>query len=109
MEILLDTDLNSVQKDLIHTAQISGYTLLSLINDMLDRAKLDSGKLQIDATPFDLRSVLDEIISLFSVMSRENDIEVRSNCSYLLSFLTICFFKISNYFLLLIELIHNFS
>ena len=73
--MLLDTDLSSTQKDYAQTAQVCGKALISLINEVLDRAKIEAGKLEMEAVPFDIRSVLDDVISLFSAKS---DIEARN-------------------------------
>ncbi|KAG6501707.1 probable histidine kinase 6 [Zingiber officinale] len=76
LDMLLDTDLNLTQKDYAQTAQVCGKALISLINEVLDRAKIEAGKLEIEAVPFDLRSNLDDVISLFSSKSREKGIEL---------------------------------
>ncbi|KAG0460004.1 hypothetical protein HPP92_023132 [Vanilla planifolia] len=76
LDMLLDTDLNLTQKDYAQTAQVCGKALISLINEVLDRAKIEAGKLEIEAVPFDLRSILDDVLSLFSAKSREKGIEL---------------------------------
>ena len=78
LDMLLDTRLDSTQKDYAQTAQVCGKALISLINEVLDRAKIEAGKLELETVPFDLRSILDDVISLFSAKSREKRIEVRS-------------------------------
>ncbi|XP_074589059.1 putative histidine kinase 4 isoform X2 [Curcuma longa] len=76
LNMLLDTELNLTQKDCAQTAQICGRALIAIINEVLDCAKIEEGKLEIEFVPFDLRSVLDDVISLFSVKSREKGIEL---------------------------------
>ncbi|CAL9126283.1 probable histidine kinase 4 [Musa acuminata AAA Group] len=76
LDMLLDTNLNLTQKDYAQTAQVCGRALISLINEVLDRAKIEAGKLEIESVPFDLRSILDDVISLFSAKSREKGIEL---------------------------------
>ncbi|KAJ3672870.1 hypothetical protein LUZ60_006244 [Juncus effusus] len=76
LDMLLDTTLNSTQKDFAQTAQVCGKALISLINEVLDRAKIEAGKLELESVPFDLRSILDDVISLFSSKSREKGIEL---------------------------------
>ncbi|XP_038974915.1 probable histidine kinase 4 [Phoenix dactylifera] len=76
LDMLLDTDLNLTQKDYAQTAQICGKALIALINEVLDRAKIEAGKLEIEAVPFELRSILDDVLSLFSSKSREKGIEL---------------------------------
>lgn len=69
LDMLLDTELSATQKDYAQTAQVCGKALISLINEVLDRAKIEAGKLEMEAVPFDIRSVLDDVISLFSAKS----------------------------------------
>ncbi|CAN6465408.1 unnamed protein product [Victoria cruziana] len=76
LQMLLDTDLDSTQKDYVRTAQASGKALITLINEVLDRAKIESGRLELEAVPFNLRSILDDILSLFSGKSRNKGIEL---------------------------------
>ncbi|KAK3149534.1 hypothetical protein QOZ80_3AG0218650 [Eleusine coracana subsp. coracana] len=76
LDMLLDTDLKSTQRDYAQTAHVCGKALISLINEVLDRAKIEAGKLDLDLVPFDLRSILDDVISLFSSTSRDKGIEL---------------------------------
>ncbi|KVH88766.1 CHASE-like protein [Cynara cardunculus var. scolymus] len=78
LALLLDTDLSSTQRDYAQTAQACGRALITLINEVLDRAKIEAGKLELEAVPFDLRSILDDVLSLFSEKSRHKGIEVKS-------------------------------
>lgn len=75
-QLLLDTELSSTQKDYAQTAQACGEALITLINEVLDRAKIEAGKLELEAVPFDLRSILDDVLSLFSEKSRRKGVEV---------------------------------
>ncbi|KAH7516233.1 histidine kinase 4 isoform X1 [Ziziphus jujuba] len=76
LALLLDTDLSSTQRDYAQTAQACGKALIALINEVLDRAKIEAGKLELEAVPFDLRSILDDVLSLFSEKSRNKGIEL---------------------------------
>ncbi|KAK6931702.1 Signal transduction response regulator, receiver domain [Dillenia turbinata] len=76
LALLLDTDLSSPQKDYARTAQDCGKALIKLINEVLDRAKIEAGKLELEAVPFNLRSILDDVLSLFSEESRHKGIEL---------------------------------
>ena len=83
--MLMDTDLDVTQQDYVGTAQASGKALVSLINKVLDQAKIESGKLELEAVQFDLRAILDDVLSLFSGKSQEKGVEV-ANISYFSSF-----------------------
>uniref|UniRef100_A0A2P2KPS0 histidine kinase n=1 Tax=Rhizophora mucronata TaxID=61149 RepID=A0A2P2KPS0_RHIMU len=76
LRFLMDTDLDETQQDYVRTAQASGKALVSLINEVLDQAKIESGKLELEAVLFDLRALLDEVLSLFSDKSQEKGVEL---------------------------------
>lgn len=76
LALLLDTELSSTQRDYGQTAQACGKALIALINEVLDRAKIEAGKLELEAVPFDIRSILDDVLSLFSEKSRHKGLEV---------------------------------
>lgn len=88
--MLMDTDLDVTQQDYVRTAQASGKALVSLINEVLDQAKIESGRLELDAVQFDLRAILDDVLSLFSGKSQEKGVEVISLSSFALSLITCC-------------------
>ncbi|GFS33893.1 histidine kinase 3 [Actinidia rufa] len=69
-------DLDVTQQDYVGTAQASGKALVSLINEVLDQAKIESGKLELEAVQFDLRAILDDVLSLFSGKSQEKGVEL---------------------------------
>ena len=74
--MLLDTELNAAQQDFARTAQASGKALVTLINEVLDQAKIESGRIELEAVPFDIRAILDDVLSLFSGKTRREGIEV---------------------------------
>ncbi|XP_066307862.1 probable histidine kinase 3 [Miscanthus floridulus] len=76
LQMLMDTDLDTTQQDYVRTAQASGKALVSLINEVLDQAKIESGKLELEAVPFDLRTVCDDILSLFCGKAQEKGLEL---------------------------------
>ncbi|KAI3515932.1 hypothetical protein L1887_14838 [Cichorium endivia] len=76
LDMLMDTVLDVTQQDYVRTAQASGKALVSLINAVLDQAKIESGKLELEAVRFDLRAILDDVLSLFSGKSQEKGIEL---------------------------------
>ena len=76
--MLMDTDLDVTQQDYVRTAQASGKALVSLINEVLDQAKIESGKLELEDVQFNLRAILDDVLSLFSDKSQVKGVEVYS-------------------------------
>ncbi|MED6157640.1 Hexokinase-3 [Stylosanthes scabra] len=76
LHMLMDTDLDVTQQEYVRTAQGSGKALVSLINEVLDQAKIEAGKLELEASLFDLRALLDDVSSLFSEKSQAKGIEL---------------------------------
>ncbi|MCH8950679.1 MAG: response regulator [Proteobacteria bacterium] len=62
--LLLDTKLGEEQKKFAKTAMESGKSLLMIINDILDYSKLESRKLKLENTDFDILQVIDGVRSL---------------------------------------------
>lgn len=62
--LLLDTELNPEQLDLVNTIRTSGDTLLALINDILDFSKIEANKLELEIHPFNLRRCIEESLDL---------------------------------------------
>jgi signal transduction histidine kinase len=62
-DLLADTPLDPPQRELADTIRSSGRLLLATINDILDLSKIESGKLEIDQAPFDLRTAIDRAVA----------------------------------------------
>ena len=62
--LLLDTELDQEQTDIVQTIRASGDTLLTLINDILDFSKIEAQKLDLEETPFVLENCIEEAIDL---------------------------------------------
>jgi signal transduction histidine kinase len=57
--LLLRTDLTSEQQDYVETIRSSGDSLLPLINNILDFSKIDSGRMELEFRPFNLKSCIE--------------------------------------------------
>lgn len=55
--------------------QTAGRTLLSLINDILDSSRIESGKLQIVPVEYELSSALNDLVNMISVRAKEKNLE----------------------------------
>ncbi|KAI7744201.1 hypothetical protein M8C21_005479 [Ambrosia artemisiifolia] len=75
VQMLMDTTLDGKQLDFAQTAHASGKDLIKLINEVLDQAKIESGRLELEAVPFELHTSLDDVLSSFSTISQEKQIE----------------------------------
>ncbi len=78
-EVLLNSPLSPQQGQQVQTVLDSGRSLLNIINDILDISKLEAGKLVITPADFDLRGVLQELLSLFQQSAREKGLLLEMN------------------------------
>jgi len=76
--LLLDTPLSPEQRELAESVQKSADTLLGVINDILDFSRIETGKLQIDALEFDLRSLVEDTVAMLSERAQDKGIELTS-------------------------------
>lgn len=74
--ILENTKLDAHQQDLVETIRQSGETLLITINDVLDFAKIESGKLELEFKPFNLLDCLETAVDLFAPKSVQKGLEL---------------------------------
>jgi signal transduction histidine kinase/CheY-like chemotaxis protein len=75
-ELLMETELTPTQKRYVQTAHRCATSLLALINDVLDLSRIESGKLRLSPTDFELRELLGEALELVAVTSRDRPIEL---------------------------------
>ena len=74
--VLLKTNLDDSQKEYLDAIKISGDALIVLINDILDLAKVNSGKMTFEQTQFDLHYSITTILQLFNQKVKENNVEL---------------------------------
>ncbi len=65
-ELLLATDLDDEQRSYAETVDRGGNLLLSVINNVLDFSKIDSGQLVLEQSPFDLSEAVDGVVELLA-------------------------------------------
>ncbi len=68
--LLLNTPLTSEQRRFAELIRSSGQTLLTVINDILDLAKIEAGRMELEIVQFDPTSMLDEVVSLLAVRAQ---------------------------------------
>ena len=74
-EILLDTNLDKEQKDFAESIQRSANGLLTVINDVLDLSKVESGRLDIEEIPFSLSVVIQDVCKMLSFAAERKTID----------------------------------
>jgi len=75
-ELLLDTELTPEHAEYLQMVKSSADSLLTIINDILDFSEIESGKLQLDATTFDLRKRLEDVIKGLAIKARSKGLEL---------------------------------
>jgi PAS domain S-box-containing protein len=75
-KVLLKTDLTEKQKEYITAIKTSSDALLVLINDILDLAKVDAGKMTFDLLPFNLKSSISIMLHLFDIKFQEKRLKL---------------------------------
>ena len=79
LEFTLNTTLDPQQQDFIETAHKSAHTLLRILNDILDLAKVEAGKLYIEEKPFVLQDCVSAAIDILVPEARRKGLEL--NCA----------------------------
>jgi signal transduction histidine kinase/CheY-like chemotaxis protein len=79
LEMLRDTQLDLEQQKMVRTAQGSSRHLLRIINDILDFAKVESGKLQLESIEIDIRDMVTAVAELMSGSARNHNLKLNTN------------------------------
>jgi signal transduction histidine kinase len=78
-DVLLSGDhLSEKQNRWVQNIQTSGQKLLALINDILDLAKIEAGKMQVRLEEFSLHDVCEGLLNMFRQMAEKKNIDLRS-------------------------------
>ncbi len=74
-ELLLTTPLDATQRNYAGAIQQAGSHLLRLVNDALDLARIEAGRLELESRPFDLAALLEEVVALMAPMAERRGLE----------------------------------
>jgi signal transduction histidine kinase len=75
-ELLRDTQLSREQGDMLGIMQRSAQSLVGIINNVLDLARLDVGRVELDTRPFDVRGCIEESLDLLSAAAAQKGVEL---------------------------------
>jgi len=73
-KVVLKTELSDKQREYLMAIKMSGDALIVLINDILDLAKVDAGKMTFEKTPFKMASSLSAMLHLFETKIHEKNL-----------------------------------
>jgi len=75
-DLLIETELSGDQRRYLDIMVANGNSLLELINSILDLARIESGRLQLEKTGFDITDLIDKTISTFGVRAHGKGLEL---------------------------------
>ena len=74
--LLMDTSMDSEQRDYVETVRNSAEALLTIINDILDFSKIEAGRMELEEHPFDLRACLEESVELLAPKAADKGLTI---------------------------------
>jgi len=79
--LMLETHLTPEQKNYAMTADSSGRALLSIIDEILDTSKIESGRMDLDEQPFNLLALVEGVTELLAPRAHAKGIEIACHVS----------------------------
>ncbi len=79
-DLLLKTNLNSEQREYLHAVHLAGDNLTAMINDVLDLAKIEAGKIEFESKPFNVRDVMSNVQRLLSQTAAQSGLKFDWEC-----------------------------
>jgi len=76
-ELLLDTPVSDDQREQLGMVKSSAQSLLKVINDVLDFSKIDAGRMELEAIPFNVRDFVKETVTPFSALAADRGLKLR--------------------------------
>jgi two-component system, sensor histidine kinase len=74
LDIVLDSRVEPDQRDHLETAQRCAYSLLALLNDILDLSKIEAGKMMLENIPFNVRTLLEDCVKSYQATAGQKKI-----------------------------------
>ena len=75
-KVVIKTDLTPKQKEYLNAIKVSGDALIVIIDDILDLAKVDAGKMTFELVPFKMATSISAMLHLFETKIREKKLEL---------------------------------
>lgn len=76
-EFLQKSKLDDKQSEITDKIVSSSHILLSIVNDILDISKIESGKMPIEKYPFNLHQLIDEVVDIVNFKAQEKGVELK--------------------------------
>ncbi|TAE70265.1 MAG: response regulator [Bacteroidetes bacterium] len=76
IDVLNETNLDAQQKEYVNIVKKSSYTLLNILNDILDLSKIEAGKMKLQSKSLDLRKTIEKISTLFLQQAEKKNLKI---------------------------------
>ncbi|CAM3635470.1 MULTISPECIES: response regulator [Saccharibacillus] len=76
IDLLMETELKPEQKEYTEIIRGSADALVTVINDILDFTKMESGKMELEEHPFELKTCIGEVFNLFTMETARKNLEM---------------------------------
>jgi signal transduction histidine kinase/CheY-like chemotaxis protein len=80
-ELVFDTELTREQQEYLSAVKVSADLLLSVINDILDLSKMETGKLELDPVEFQPRELVEQTVKMMALRTRQKGLELACKVS----------------------------
>lgn len=81
LDLVLDGPVDGEDRENIEIAQRCAYSLLGLLNDILDLSKIEAGRMQLERVPFQLSAVIEECLRPQSAKAQQKGVALHFACS----------------------------
>jgi two-component system sensor histidine kinase/response regulator len=79
VDLLLDTTLDTDQRECAETIKFSGQTLLTILSDILDLSKIEAGKLTLEEVEFNPATIVKEAIKMVSHVATQKSLSIEAD------------------------------
>jgi signal transduction histidine kinase/CheY-like chemotaxis protein/HPt (histidine-containing phosphotransfer) domain-containing protein len=77
LDLVLDSHVGGEQREQVEIAQRCAYSLLDLLNDILDLSKIEAGRMILEKVPFDIRSIVEDCVRAQGAKAAQKGVELR--------------------------------
>ncbi|KAK3044903.1 hypothetical protein LTS18_015097, partial [Coniosporium uncinatum] len=78
---LLSTTLDHEQRDLVDSIKLTSNALLTIVSDILDFSKVESGRLDIYEKPMDVKAAVTDMCKIFDMTARQKGLKFKCECT----------------------------
>jgi signal transduction histidine kinase/CheY-like chemotaxis protein len=80
MDLVLDSPLDAEQRENLEISQRCAYSLLDLLNDILDLSKIEAGRMQLETVPCHVRRVVEDCVRAQTAKALQKKIDLQFEC-----------------------------